>query len=59
MLAAIAIHRVSTIDVLPTNVADTRTKSHCNRNGYRPDTLGGGIGLPRLLFGVMGTRDGG
>ena len=25
-------------------------------NEYRPDTLGGGIGLARLLFGVMATR---
>ena len=31
----------------------------CDCDGYRPDTLGGGIGQSRLLFGVMGTREGG
>jgi len=25
-------------------------------DGYRPDTLGGGIGQARFPFGVMGTR---
>ncbi len=25
-------------------------------DGYRPDTLGGGIGLARYFFGITGTR---
>ena len=29
----------------------------CDCDGYRPDTLGGAIGKPRLLFGVMGTHE--
>ena len=43
MPAAIALHLVSQL-MRYRRVADTRTKSQRNCDGYRPDTLGGDYG---------------
>ena len=58
LLSRIGLSRIRQLFVAKT-LSPLSRGANCrrDRDGYRPDKLGGGIGQARFLFGIMRTRE--